>query len=158
MTACHHWLIFLFKSSRLFCLSAQHCFCQALHIDMKDKNSFGNIGMLCINFLSLDAAGEAFDCLTQIADTPIMWIGRGLAHEVLARKESSFSEQDIHFMNAADAYRAALQVNQNPAALLGLRYAHLFVFFFFSAPIMHVPLKLSFLNAISSHPHGVLIA
>lgn len=101
-------------------LKAQHCFCQALHIDMKDKNSYGNIGMLCINFLSLDAAGEAFDCLTQIADTPIMWIGRGLAHEVLASKESSFSEQDIHFMNAADAYRAALQVNQNPAALLGL--------------------------------------
>ena len=74
-----------------------------------------------------DAAGEAFDCLTQIADTPLMWIGRGLAHEVLAGSEESLVDQDIHLMNAADAYRAALQVNQNTAALLGLRCACYFL-------------------------------
>jgi tetratricopeptide (TPR) repeat protein len=104
-------------------LKAQHCFCQALHLDMKDTNSYTNIAMLCTNFLSLDAAGEAFDCLTQIADTPLMWIGRGLAHEDLAGNEASLVDQDMHLMNAADAYRAALQVNQNTAALLGLRCA-----------------------------------
>jgi hypothetical protein len=90
---------------------------------MKDTNSYTNIGMLCTNFSSLDAAAEAFDCLTQIADSPMTWIGRGLAHEIRARNALSVVDQNIHFMNASDAYRASLQVNQNVAALLGLRCA-----------------------------------
>jgi hypothetical protein len=90
---------------------------------MKDTNSYTNIGMLCTNFSSLDAAGEAFDCLTQIADSPMTWIGRGLAHEIRARNVLSIVDQDVHLMNASDAYRASLQVNQNAAALLGLRCA-----------------------------------
>lgn len=55
---------------------------------------------------------ESLDALTQVADSPLMWIGRALLLESNGTEKS--------WKRAADAYRTALQVSQSPAALLGL--------------------------------------
>jgi hypothetical protein len=62
------------------------------------------------------------DALTQVADTPMTWINRALQLEVtLDDANMEDSDRSIEWISqACDAYRAALQVDKHPAALLGL--------------------------------------
>jgi tetratricopeptide (TPR) repeat protein len=99
---------------------SQHAFCRALQIDSSLADSWSNVGLM---YASHDAekCSEILDHLAQVDDTPLMWIGRGLLFEKASRE---WKRQDVArgacFTKAADAYRAALQVSQHPAALLGL--------------------------------------
>jgi len=52
-----------------------------------------------------------------VADTPLMWIVRGL---LLEKNASEVSDGDIFMCKAADAYRASLQITRHEAALFGL--------------------------------------
>ncbi|KAL7539490.1 hypothetical protein ACHAXR_012876 [Thalassiosira sp. AJA248-18] len=101
-------------------LLSQHAFSRALQIDPSLADSWSNIGLLIANF-STEKCSEILDYLTQVEDTPLMWVGRGLLLEKTSR---AWKDQDIAreacLTKAADAYRAALQIMQHPAALLGL--------------------------------------
>lgn len=55
--------------------------------------------------------------LTQVGDTPLMWIARGMLLEKSA-KQGDEIEEKLH--SASDAYRACLQTTRYPSALLGL--------------------------------------
>ncbi len=99
---------------------SQHAFCRALQIDPSVADSWSNVGLM---YASNDAekCSEILDHLAQLDDTPLMWIGRGLLFEKASRE---WKRQEVArgscFTKAADAYRAALQISQHPAALLGL--------------------------------------
>ena len=99
---------------------SQHAFSRALEIDPSLADSWSNIGLLYANF-STDKCSEILNYLTQVDDTPLMWIGRGFLLEKTSR---AWKGQDLAseacLTKAADAYRAALQIMQHPAALLGL--------------------------------------
>mmetsp|Transcript_47492 Transcript_47492/g.92739 ORF Transcript_47492/g.92739 Transcript_47492/m.92739 type:complete len:464 (-) Transcript_47492:80-1471(-) len=88
---------------------AQHCLCRSLQLDRASHLSWANLSMLYVEH-GADGAEEALDALTQVADSPLCWIGRGLLME----------SKSADFESAADAYRSALQVSQHPEALLGL--------------------------------------
>ena len=65
------------------------------------------------NFQRSSHSEEAVSILTQVADTPLMWICRGL---LLKNDLDQNREQTLY--RAADAYRASLQVTCLPSALL----------------------------------------
>jgi len=98
---------------------AQHAFCRAIQIDKSFEDAWSNIAMLYIEYGIDIASEEAIDALTQVSDTPLMWIGRGLLLEKAAKKEKKRKKEEL-FCQAADAYRTALQVGRNPQAKLGL--------------------------------------
>jgi hypothetical protein len=63
------------------------------------------------------------DALTQVADTPMMWINRALVLERQAAASmlaDNAGKCERIISQAADAYRAALQVGKHPSAMLGL--------------------------------------
>ena len=99
---------------------SQHAFCRAIEIDPSLADSWSNVSLLYANVNS-EHCSETLDRLTSIEDTPLMWIGRGFLLEKTARawKEEGL-EKESCLAKAADAYRAALQIGQDPAALLGL--------------------------------------
>jgi len=101
-------------------LLSQHAFSRALQLDASLADSWSNIGLLYANF-DTEKCSEILDCLTQVEDTPLMWVGRGFLLEKTSRE---WKDQDLAreacLTKAADAYRAALQIMQHPAALLGL--------------------------------------
>mmetsp|Transcript_4491 Transcript_4491/g.10140 ORF Transcript_4491/g.10140 Transcript_4491/m.10140 type:complete len:1850 (-) Transcript_4491:1250-6799(-) len=101
-------------------LFSQHAFCRALQIDASLADSWSNIGLLYAKS-DTEKCSEVLDYLTQVEDTPLMWIGRGFLLEKTSR---AWKDQDLAreacLTKAADAYRAALQIKQHPAALLGL--------------------------------------
>jgi len=99
-------------------LLAQHAFCRSLQLDKSSAHAWANLGLLYAEFTRLDSSEETIDALTQVADTPIMWIGRALLLEKTLGNDDSEMEDNLR--RAADAYRAALQVARHPAALLGL--------------------------------------
>ena len=80
---------------------------------------WGNYALCCFDVKAELACVESLDALTQVADSPIIWIGRGLLLESKGRQEVENSWQ-IAMRKAADAYRTALQVSHEPSALLGL--------------------------------------
>lgn len=94
-------------------LLAQHAFCRALQIDKSGDDSWTNLVLLYLQNHQLDASEEAVDLLTQVADTPMMWIARGLIAEEKAKSMSEVS-------NASDAYRASLNICRSSQALFGL--------------------------------------
>lgn len=102
-------------------LLSQHAFCRALQIDKMLADPLSNIGMMYADFGKIDASSEVLDALTQVADTPLMWVGRGL---LLEKSSIEWKGQEgssgACMIKAADAYRAALQIMQNPTALMGL--------------------------------------
>uniref|UniRef100_A0A7S0GD35 Uncharacterized protein n=2 Tax=Proboscia inermis TaxID=420281 RepID=A0A7S0GD35_9STRA len=99
-------------------LLAQHCFSRSIELDGTFPDAWANLGLLYAERGAQVACDLALDGLTQVADTPLMWICRGL---ILETKSSVMSEaHDSDFLKAADAYRAALQVSNHPSALLGL--------------------------------------
>ena len=99
---------------------SQHAFCRALQIDPSLGDSWSNIGLMYARH-DAEKCSEILDHLAQVDDTPLMWIGRGILFEKASR-EWTGQEVKIEacFTKAADAYRAALQIIQHPAALLGL--------------------------------------
>ena len=99
---------------------SQHAFCRALQIDPSLADSWSNIGLMYARH-DAEKCSEILDHLAQVDDTPLMWIGRGNLFEKASR-EWTGQEVKIEacFTKAADAYRAALQIIQHPAALLGL--------------------------------------
>jgi len=96
-------------------LLAQHALCRSLQLDRTAPHPWANLGLLYGEFARLDSSEETIDALTQVADTPVVWIGRALLEE---RRGLGGGEDCMR--RAADAYRAALQVGRHPAALLGL--------------------------------------
>jgi len=101
-------------------LLSQHAFSRALQLDASLADSWSNIALLYANF-DTNKCSEILDFLTQVEDTPLMWIGRGFLLEKTSRE---WKDQDLAreacLTKAADSYRAALQIMQHPAALLGL--------------------------------------
>jgi len=102
-------------------LLSQHAFCRALQIDKMLADPLSNVGMMYADFGKTDTSSEVLDALTQVADTPLMWVGRGLLLEKSSIEWKGQEESsEACMIKAADAYRAALQIMQNPAALMGL--------------------------------------
>ena len=97
-------------------LLAQHCLCRAIQLEKASLEAWGNIGMIYVNCDATNASIEAFDALTQVANTPLIWIGRG----ILLEDEGAAGLGKACFTQASDSYRAAMQVGNKPAALLGL--------------------------------------
>lgn len=99
-------------------LLAQHCFCRAVQIDKTIADGWSSLGLIYADRNAARPASETLDALTQVADTPSMWIGRALLLE--HEEGGNGQDQESNFSRASDAYRAALQVANHPEALLGL--------------------------------------
>jgi len=99
-------------------LLAQHAFCTALTLDKMMPDSWSNLAFLFAGKDASAPSAEMLDGLTQVADSPLMWICRALLLENEGQSRSGPRETQIS--RAADAYRAALQVVKHPTALLGL--------------------------------------
>jgi superkiller protein 3 len=106
-------------------IMSQHAFSRALQIDPSFASSWSNISLMYAN-KNTQKCSEILDHLAEVDDTPLMWIGRGFLFEINASGEDwtdengGTSSRAGCFTKAADAYRAALQIMQHPAALLGL--------------------------------------
>jgi len=87
---------------------AQHAFCRVIELDPQHVDAFCNLAFLFTNNGAFKAGAKASDAVTQIADTPMMWINRALILERL--KGPSVS----------DAFRASIQAGKKPEAMLGL--------------------------------------
>lgn len=93
---------------------SQHALCRALQIDKNLVDAWVNLSFIYCDMKKLNASEASIDMLTQIGDTPLMWIARGLLIEKRSKEASDVRQ------SAADAYRACLQTSRNPTALLGL--------------------------------------
>lgn len=105
-------------------IMSQHAFSRALQIDPSFANSWANMSLIYAN-QNTQKCSEILDHLAEVDDTPLMWIGRGFLFEMNASgddwtDEDGGTSRAGCFTKAADAYRAALQIMQHPAALLGL--------------------------------------
>jgi len=96
---------------------SQHAFCRALQLDKNCTEAWVNLSLLYGDQDVLEASEETIDALTQVADTPLMWIARGL---LLEKKASQGNRSEEKLQCASDAYRACLQTSRDPYALLGL--------------------------------------
>ncbi len=96
---------------------SQHAFCRALQLDKNYAEAWVNLSLLYGDEDKLEASEEAIDALTQVADTPLMWIARGL---LLEKRASRGAQSEETLQCASDAYRACLQTSRDPSALLGL--------------------------------------
>eukprot|EP00985_Skeletonema_marinoi_P013908 scaffold6999_cov194-Skeletonema_marinoi.AAC.2 len=102
-------------------LLSQHAFCRALQIDKSIAEPLSSIALLYADYDKTEKSAEILDALTQLEDTPLMWIGRGLLLEKTSRAwHDSPASREGCLTRASDAYRASLQIMQHPAALLGL--------------------------------------
>ncbi|CAB9501462.1 Tetratricopeptide repeat domain 37 [Seminavis robusta] len=104
-------------------LLAQHCFCRSLQLDSLSPDAYSNLGILYTVHKVFEASNGIIDALTQVADSPMMWINRALILELKAsadieKGQGQHAQEKIS--NAADAYRAALQVVKHPSAMLGI--------------------------------------
>eukprot|EP00980_Cylindrotheca_fusiformis_P022263 scaffold9159_cov121-Cylindrotheca_fusiformis.AAC.5 len=104
-------------------LLSQHAFCRCLQIEKMLPDGYSNIGFLYTELGAYTASQETMNTLTQVADTPMMWINRAL---ILERQAAGEVEKEFgtaasrKITEAADAYRAALQVMKHPDAIFGL--------------------------------------
>jgi tetratricopeptide (TPR) repeat protein len=114
-------------------LLAQHAFCRAIELDTLFPDPYANLGFLYTSYNKLMPSACVSDKLTEVADTPMMWINRALILEQQYRNEQDSetvpilgnvtSRQRSHLLKeAADAYRAALEVARHPSAISGLAY------------------------------------
>lgn len=106
-------------------LLAQHAFCRCLQLEKMFPDAFANIGFLYTSHEAFEASESVMNALTQVADTPMMWINRAfmLERHAATNLENSQSQAERNMAQAADAYRAALQVMKLPDAQLGLSLA-----------------------------------
>lgn len=100
-------------------LLAQHAFCRSIDLDHQFPDAYCNLSFLYTQRSSFSHSASVSDAVTQIADTPMMWINRALIleHESVTRKPEESADR---LRQAADAYRAALQVEKDPSAMFGL--------------------------------------
>jgi tetratricopeptide (TPR) repeat protein len=105
---------------------AQHAFCRSIQLDPLFPDPYASLGFLYTRCGAAQASTSVSMALTQVADTPMMWINRAL---LLERQEGSLESARApsipggsahRYEQAADAYRAALQVAPLPSAKLGL--------------------------------------
>ncbi len=106
----------VFKSDPLL---AQHAFCQSIDLENQFQDAYANLSFLYTENGALSQSANVSDALTQIADTPMMWINRALILEREVATETSSPELERKLSQAADAYMASLQVERNPTAILG---------------------------------------
>ena len=85
-------------------------------------DGYANVGFLYTNLQAFHASEETMNALTQVADTPMMWINRAfiLERKAMAGLKDDSSKSSQRVRQAADAYRAALQVLKQPDAVIGL--------------------------------------
>jgi tetratricopeptide (TPR) repeat protein len=100
-------------------IMAQHAFSRSIELDKLFPDAYANLSFLYTSHQRYEASASVSDALTAVADTPMMWINRALMFEQTALQFDSSMAQN-YVLQAADAYRAALQVTKHPIALLGL--------------------------------------
>jgi len=91
-------------------LLAQHCFHRCLDLDSHNAAAHANLALLSASQEGLSGASsveKSLDALAQITDDPVNWIVRGVMEE----KKGNMKASD-------NAYRAALQVDVHPCALV----------------------------------------
>lgn len=103
---------YLFKDKIL----AQHAFCRALQLDKGTEEAWANMGLLYIDHGDYSKSEEAVDNLTQVSESSIMWVLRGLLLSNCF--DGNGSLQNI--CRSADSFRAALQISRHRGGLLGL--------------------------------------
>jgi tetratricopeptide (TPR) repeat protein len=104
-------------------LLAQHAFCRCIQIENMFSDAYANVGFLYTTKLAFNASKRTMEALTQVADTPMMWINCAflLEREAEMSLESDNGGMASDFISqAADAYRASLEVMRHPEAQLGL--------------------------------------
>jgi tetratricopeptide (TPR) repeat protein len=103
-------------------LLAQHAFCRCLQIEKMFPDAYANVGFLYTSQQAFGASESVMSALTQVADTPMMWINRAFMLErgAAAHLGQDPAKAERNISQAADAYRAALQVMKLPDAQLGL--------------------------------------
>ncbi len=104
-------------------LLAQHAFCRCIQIENTFSDAYANVGFLYTSKFALNASRSTMEALTQVADTPMMWMNCAFILEREAGKyvgEDEGKRTEDFISQAADAYRASLQVDRNPEAQLGL--------------------------------------
>lgn len=99
-------------------IKAQHAFSRAVELDSASPEPYANLGFLYLESQAFGKSAEVCDVLTQIADTHMTWINRAYQLEKNALDKEDKAAHDIE--QITDAYRAALQVQKEPFALLGL--------------------------------------
>jgi len=105
----------LFSSDAIL---SQHAFCKALQVDRNCHEAWTNLALTYIDGeAKISHVEEVIDGLTQVADSPLMWIARGLLFE---KQSTDTINCEAMLQNASDSYRASLQTNRHPVALLGL--------------------------------------
>ncbi|GAX23395.1 superkiller protein 3 [Fistulifera solaris] len=100
-------------------LLAQHAFCQSIDLENQFQDAYANLSFLYTENGALSQSANVSNALTQVADTPMMWINRALILEREVATESSGSELERKLSQAADAYMASLQVERNARAICG---------------------------------------
>eukprot|EP00536_Pseudo-nitzschia_multiseries_P014863 jgi/Psemu1/69261/estExt_Genemark1.C_7780014 len=104
-------------------LLAQHAFSRCVQIESMCPDAYANAGFLYTSRLAFRASRSTMEALTQVADTPMMWMNCAFVLEREAEKslvgENEGKSEDF-ISQAADAYRASLQVMRHPEAQLGL--------------------------------------
>lgn len=106
----------VFKSDPLL---AQHAFCRSIDLDSQFQDAYANLSFLYTEYNAFSESAIISDALTQIADTPMMWINRALMLEREAASDPHNPKAELQIGQAADAYMASLQVERNPTAILG---------------------------------------
>jgi tetratricopeptide (TPR) repeat protein len=104
-------------------LLAQHAFCRCIQIENMFPDAYANVGFLYTSKFAFNASKSMMEALTQVTDTPMMWMNCAFilereAEKSLVRDNGRRTEDFIS--QAADAYRASLQVMRHPEAQLGL--------------------------------------
>jgi tetratricopeptide (TPR) repeat protein len=102
-------------------LLAQHAFSRSIELDKLSPDPYVNLCFLYTSHKKFDLSASVSDSLTEVADTPFMWINRAL---ILELSTPSIVPSDLHahdnIRQASDAYRASLQIIRHPTAMIGL--------------------------------------
>lgn len=101
-------------------LLAQHSFSRSQELDGLAPDPYANLSFLYTSHRRYKNSAQVSDALTEVADTPMMWINRAVILEHTAASNPGEPQSQHCIMQAADAYRAALQVVKHPIAMIGL--------------------------------------
>jgi len=104
-------------------LLAQHAFSRCVQIEAMSPDAYANVGFLYTSKLAINASRSTMEALTQVADTPMMWMNCAFILEREAERslvKDNRGKPEDNISQAADAYRASLQVMRHPEAQLGL--------------------------------------
>ncbi|KAL7581593.1 hypothetical protein ACA910_022150 [Epithemia clementina (nom. ined.)] len=101
-------------------LMAQHALCRSIQLDPLAPDPYANLGFLYTAWSAAEASRGVSETLTQVADTPMMWINRAFLLEKEAVQQDMAEGKLLDQLDKiADAYRASLQVTSEPSALIG---------------------------------------